>query len=85
MSTEETAWLVEFFGQGRPTYWGRVDNEDDGVLGMTREHSAAVRFCRREDAQAFIDHIGWTEAQAIEHMWVDGTLHSLAARTALRR
>lgn len=33
-----------------------------------------------------MDDIGWTRpnVQAVEHMWVGPTLHSLAAKTALR-
>lgn len=79
-ASDETAWLIEFFGQGEPTYYGKTDE----LLGMTADHRAAIRFARQQDAQAVIDDIGWTEAQAIEHTWVDGKLHSLAARTALR-
>lgn len=78
---DETAWLVEVFGQGEPTYYGLTD---EGVLGMTTDHNKAVRFCRPQDAQMTIDDIGWTNAQPIEHMWLDGKLHSLAARQALR-
>lgn len=78
---EEIGWLIEVFGQGSSTYYGKTD---EGVLGMTGDHNAAIRFARREDAQATIDDIGWTEAQPVEHMWIGPELHSLAARTALR-
>lgn len=80
---EETAYLIEFFGQGSPTYYGKTD---EGVLGMTTDHNAAVRFARKIDADMVIDDTGWTrpQVQAIEHMWCDGSLHSLAARSALR-
>ncbi len=82
-TTDSTAWLVEFFGQGAPTYYGKTD---EGVLGMTSDHNTAVRFARKIDADMVIDDVGWTrpQVQAVEHMWIEGKLHSLAARTALR-
>jgi hypothetical protein len=80
---DETAWLIEFFGQGAPTYYGKTD---EGVLGMTQDHNVAVRFARKADADMVIDDVGWTRpgTQAVEHMWCAGKLHSLTARTALR-
>lgn len=80
---DQTAWLIEFFGQGGPTYYGKTD---EGTLGMTGDHSLAVRFARKIDADMVIDDTGWTRpnVQAVEHMWVGPTLHSLAAKTALR-
>lgn len=83
LTKDDTAWLIEFFGRGPPTYYGKTT--EDG-LSMTRDHNAAVRFARQEDADMVIDDIGWTrpDVQAVEHMWCDGKLHSLAARTALR-
>ncbi len=63
---EEIGWLIEFSGP-LPTYYGV---EQDGKMGVTADHLAAVRFARAADAQAVIDAIGWpTEAKPIEHMW----------------
>jgi hypothetical protein len=64
-ASDETAWLIEFPGQ-RPTYYGH--SAEDG-LWFGRDHLAAIRFSRKEDAQAVIDDIGWTEAKPVEHMW----------------
>lgn len=63
----ETAWLVEFASSvsRRTTYWGKTP---DG-LGMTEENLDALRFARKQDAEAFIDDNGWTECKAVEHMW----------------
>lgn len=79
---DETAWLIEFFGHGSPAYYGKTEEG----LGMTGDHSVAVRFARKEDADMVIDDFGWTRpnVQAIEHMWCGPTLHSLAAKMALR-
>ena len=78
----ETGWLIEFFGWGAPTYYGKIHEG----LGMTRDHTVAVRYARKIDADMVIDDVGWTRpnVQAIEHTWRDGVLHSLAARSALR-
>lgn len=67
---DETAWLIEFFGQGGPTYYGK--SGEGTMLGMTKDHNDAIRFARKQDAQAVIDEVGWTAAQPIEHMWSDG-------------
>lgn len=62
------AWLIEMSDAGRPTYWSRVDDED-GVCGWSKDHDKAIRFCRREDAQAIIDEAGWTEPVPVQHVW----------------
>lgn len=61
---DETAWLIELTGtqHGIPEYYGQTP---DG-LDWTKSHLAAVRFARREDAEAVIGNFGWTEARAIE-------------------
>lgn len=63
----ETGWLIEFSQRvfTTPTYYGKTD---DG-LGQTTDHQKAIRFVRKEDAEAVIEDIGWTEASAIEHQW----------------
>lgn len=66
VASDETAWLIEFSGQGGPCYYGKTD---EGVLGLTWDHLVAVRFARAEDAQAVIDDTNWTEAKPVEHMW----------------
>lgn len=73
------AWLIEMSDGGRPTYWCRVDDED-GVCGWNNDHDKAIRFCRREDAQAIIDENGWTEPRPVEHAW-DGAPPRMRART----
>jgi hypothetical protein len=67
VSSDATAWLIEFSGQGEPTYYGKTDEG----LGMTTDHQSALRFARQADADTVIDDIGWTRpnAQAVEHMW----------------
>ena len=62
------AWLIEMQDGGFPTYWCRLDDED-GVCGWSKDHDKAVRFCRRNDAQAIIDDMGWTEPRPVEHAW----------------
>lgn len=61
---DEVAYLIEAQGL---RYLGL--QEDDGILGWTREHDCALRFSRREDAQMYIDLEGLTGAVAVEHMW----------------
>jgi hypothetical protein len=64
-STDETAWLIELAGNhGVPNYH-QLKYDDD----WTPDANKALRFARREDAQAYIEHIGWTEPKPVEHMW----------------
>lgn len=63
----EIGWLIEVSAP-TPTYYGE---QDDGILGWTGDNALAVRFARREDAQRVINLEGFTEAKAIEHMWLD--------------
>lgn len=68
MAEIETGWLIELKPSvvTVPAYWG-VDR--DGELDWTKDDKAAIRFARKEDAQAVIKHYGWTEADAVEHQW----------------
>jgi hypothetical protein len=68
---EETGWLIELKGTQSPMWWGRVDNDEDGVCGWTSDPAKAIRFCRAVDALAIIDENGWTEAIPTDHMWCD--------------
>lgn len=64
---DETAWLIEVMGDNEtPTYHQLVHDDD-----WTFDANKALRFARREDAQAYIDHIGWTVPKPVEHMWCD--------------
>lgn len=65
-TTDETGWLIELKGQ--TPQWATV-NPNDYDEHWTGDASKALRFARKEDAQAYIDHIGWTEAFPSEHMW----------------
>lgn len=61
----EVGWLIEIKING-PSYYGE---QDDGIVGWTSEHSRAIRFARREDAERVIRLEGFTEAAAVEHQW----------------
>lgn len=66
---DATAWLIEFSEKvsRTPAYYGHTGEG----LGETTDSLKAVRFARREDAQAIINDIGWNEARPVEHMWAD--------------
>lgn len=67
---EETGWLIELKPSvvTEPTWYG---DDDSGVLGWTTDNLKAVRFARKEDAEAVIRLEGFTEAFASDHMWCD--------------
>lgn len=62
----EVAWLIELAGNhGAPNYF-QLEHDND----WTSDANRALRFARRQDAQAYIYHIGWTEPKPVEHMWL---------------
>lgn len=67
--TREIGWIVELRGPS-PQWWYLRDDGEDGE-GWTADSLEALRFARKQDAVAYIDSIGWTEAFATEHEWVD--------------
>lgn len=65
----ETAWLIELRGNN-PSWWSLTCDDDEDGQGWGGIDTA-LRFARKEDAEAYILHAGWTEAFPSEHMWVD--------------
>lgn len=75
----ETGWLIELRGNV-PSWW--MLTNDDFVGIWTTDSIAALRFARKQDADAYIEETGWTEAFATEHEWLDGksTIAAASAR-----
>ena len=65
---KEFAWVIEAKPSMStvPAYWG-VD--PDGKEEFMTDCYKAIRFSRKEDAEAFIKYCGWTEVSAVEHEW----------------
>ncbi len=63
----ETGWLVEN-DNGGPCWWGRTP-DGEAAFGWTKNSLMALRFARKEDAEAYIEEIGWTDVVATEHQW----------------
>lgn len=65
MSETNTAWLIEWPAdrQMPVRYWHPIE-------GHVIDPNHAVRFCRREDAEAMLkrDHL-FGGARPVEHMW----------------
>lgn len=68
---DETAWLIELRGN-EPKWWSLLQEPEPD---WTRDASKALRFARKQDAEAYINDIGWTEAFASEHMWPSHRSH----------
>lgn len=71
-------WLIERAGKWWAPIYGRweVQNAVDPTLqqeNWTKDASKAVRFVRKEDAEAEISYHGWQSASATEHVWISGT------------
>jgi hypothetical protein len=66
----ETGWLIELGSRVvvSPQWWS-LPKDDEGQ--WTGDSLKALRFARREDAVAYINEAGWTEASASEHEWSD--------------
>jgi hypothetical protein len=63
---DETAWLIELPEKSGPKYFQPVWDDD-----WTPDVNKALRFARKEDAERYIEHVGWNRAKAVEHMWCD--------------
>ena len=63
---DATGWLIE--KDDPPVYCVLSEDYDEH---WTPDADKALRFARREDAQAYADHIGWTSppVRIAEHMW----------------
>ena len=78
--SEETGWLIErdpFRGRRVPTYLCALmsnHSEFRDAWTWTQETSEAIRFCRKQDAKAFLFILGlqrFTDLHVREHGWAD--------------
>jgi hypothetical protein len=71
-SALDTGWLIERWDsktrEFKALWWAAGHHEDD-ESGWVRDSLKAMRFARAEDAQRYIDDIGWSEAAPTEHRW----------------
>src|SRR5258708_7757993 len=74
---EETGWLVELRSYGKFEGWLHGGEVDHGsTLGWTTDPNKALRFCRKEDADAFRVRYGFTWSSegtthlSTDHVWL---------------
>jgi hypothetical protein len=66
MLNDEIAWVIEFpMNAHGVVYYGKTIEG----LGRTNENADAIRFARKQDAEAIIVNLGLMDAFAVEHMW----------------
>lgn len=68
MKPDETGWLIET-QNSNCVAWLFI--EFKSILSWTVDSTLAVRFARKEDAEAVIKLMGLTACIATEHMWSD--------------
>jgi hypothetical protein len=76
MAETETGWIIRL----KPSVWptGAYYGENgEGALGWTADHTRAIRFARKEDAELVIRCEGFTDACAAEHGWASDRLPSI--------
>lgn len=68
---EETGWLVEMNDNGPKYFSYEAVDEDSPWGGFDSDISKAVRYARKQDAEALIKICGWTpgHVRAVEHSW----------------
>lgn len=73
----DVAWLVE--RESRPRWWtGRINGT--GYREWTDESLEAIRFARREDAEAMIRHLSIEYgSKATHHAWTDAPARATPA------
>ena len=75
VSKEETGWLIERSNGSQPLWWGPPCSRWEWQQALiapdqwTADASKALRFARREDAEAMIRFEGLQHAIATDHMW----------------
>ena len=71
VEVRETGWLIELKPSVVTTpVWFQLVSDDD----WTSDASKALRFARKQDAEAYIESVGWTGAFSSEHEWSDPPL-----------
>lgn len=65
---EAVGWLIELNHTTGPEWFELLPGCEHG---WTKDSNKALRFARKEDAEAYINDVGWTEAVATEHMWLN--------------
>lgn len=73
VKVQETGWLAELQGEAVPQWAVLTEDYDEH---WTADAGKALRFARREDAEAFIAHHAWTRVVATEHMWPAARIRS---------
>jgi hypothetical protein len=69
----ELGWLIER-SNGRPMW---LYPQEDGIWAWTDDSIKAIRFARREDADAFVKLCDIDDAEAItEHCWAQNVVDS---------
>lgn len=64
----KTGWLIESNHVDGTPHWFALGAEFENG-DWTKDSVKALRFARRQDAEAYISDIGWTSAVATEHAW----------------
>lgn len=73
---EATGWLIERTNGTQPIWWGPPCSRWEWQQALvtpdlwTTEASKAVRFARKEDAEAVMHFEGFQHAIATDHMWL---------------
>ena len=71
--TPETGWLIESNHVDGTPHWFALGAEFENGE-WTKDSVKALRFARKQDAEAYIYDIGWTVAVATEHAWDRGPI-----------
>ena len=63
---DQAGWIIE---QDDPPIYHTVSSDHDEH--WTSDVNKALRFARKKDAEAYVDHVGWTvpPVRIAEHMW----------------
>lgn len=69
---EHFAWVLELADSSEPHYWAAGQIDPRRSSAWTFNHMAAIRFARREDAQAVADRLmkkAGVNVRVCDHLW----------------
>ena len=69
---DQTGWVIERYSGDELFYWdGRGLGDYHKPRGFSSKNEEAIRFARKEDAEAILFRLLEGHGRAVEHVWME--------------